>query len=328
MAIRRLEVRPMEPADADACAGLWSSRFRRLMGVDDAAPVPTTWLTEPSRVRRFIAERVDAGLTLTAGGDIAGYLVADRGRFHGRTAAFCPVLSHSVVPEHCEWGYRMLYREASAAWVGDGILDHYITIMDGDRGAMALFFDLGFGRYVIDAYRRATPLHTAAPADCRVRRVGVEALTEVRSLMDLAVAFFREAPLFLVQQPDSSETLRKLLEDDANAVFIAEVAGTPVGVMNARRSDTADPISLCDRKTGRLDPLGAFIRREYRNRGIGETLLRACIEWCIESGTEVLHVDYEGANLYAAGFWIKHFHPALVSLKRSIHPDIVQPQAD
>lgn len=318
---RRLEVREIEIADAEACAQLWLSGYRRMVAV--AANVPTVWLQEPSRVRTFIASRAVGGYVLTAGTDIVGYLVFDRGQFHGREAAFCPPLAHAVATEHEQWGYRLLYRAASADWVRNGVLDHYVIVAAHGEGLINLFFELGFGRYLIDAYRSVADLPIRRESACSIRRAGPQALAEVRGLMDMSVEFYLQAPLFLRQSPSSDTELASLLIQEKCAVFLAYVGGTAVGLMNVRIADDADSFSLADPETARLDPLGAYIRPEYRNRGIGDDLLAECIRWARDQGAERVHVDFEGANLYASAYWVKHFTPVLLSLKRSVHPDIM-----
>lgn len=319
----RLEARPMESADAAACAHLWISNYRRIALSDGGAAIPDLWIREPSRVREFISARAERGFTLTAGTDIVGYIVYDAFSFHGRRAAFCPALSHGVEDEHRQWGYRLLYRAASAAWVAAGSLDHYLQILYRDQNTCRLFFDLGFGRYVVDAYRGVEDIAGTDGVDCDVRAAGPESFADVRMLMDLATEFYREAPLFLVRERDTDEELRDLLTCETCKVWLARVGGAPVGLMNVRPADAADPITLADSKTALLDPLGAYIKPEYRNRGIGDALLARCVEWSRQQGLIRIHVDYEGANVFASAYWRKHFSPLLYSLKRSVHPDAI-----
>jgi GNAT superfamily N-acetyltransferase len=171
-----------------------------------------------------------------------------------------------------------------------------------DRNVVSLFFDLGFGRYVIDAYRGVAAVPGAAVRVCTIRRAEPSAFAEVRALMDMAMDFYLEAPPFLRQTPNTDADILSLLEQENCAVFLADVGGSAVGVMNVRTDTEADPFSLADSQTARLDPLGAYIRPEYRSRGIGDALLAECVSWAREHGATLVHVDYEGANLYASSY--------------------------
>jgi hypothetical protein len=125
-----------------------------------------------------------------------------------------------------------LYSALSQSWVGEGIPDHYVSLFSDHHRSIALFFDMGFGRYVVDAYREVPDPVTAAPAGCRVIEADGGSLGDVMVLSGLSREFYRRAPLFLVREAESEDQIRSLLSADDGAMFLAAVAEKRVGFMN------------------------------------------------------------------------------------------------
>ena len=67
--------------------------------------------------------------------------------------------------------------------------------------------------------------------------------------------------------------------------------------------------------------LCAYIRPEYRGKGVGTDLLRSICEYCHKNDKSFLHVSFETANPDAIRFWPKHFKPAIRSVRRTVNKD-------
>lgn len=63
---------------------------------------------------------------------------------------------------------------------------------------------------------------------------------------------------------------------------------------------------------------GAYVKTEYRGKGIAKLLLSTIIEWAIKERFVRCSVDFEAANLEACQFWLKYFQPVCRSMVRRL----------
>jgi GNAT superfamily N-acetyltransferase len=97
-----------------------------------------------------------------------------------------------------------------------------------------------------------------------------------------------------------NEDIREAFETDQICIFLAELDNQPVGLS---RGDilTNDPIFRLreDHRCGYVDQM--FVRQGYRDRGIGQHLLRLCEDWFRQQGVEhaVLHAAPKAIRFYA-----------------------------
>jgi len=97
-----------------------------------------------------------------------------------------------------------------------------------------------------------------------------------------------------------NEDIREAFETDQICIFLAELDGQPVGLS---RGDILinDPIFRLreDHRCGYVDQM--FVRQGYRDRGIGQHLLRLCEDWFRQQGVEhaVLHAAPKAIRFYA-----------------------------
>jgi GNAT superfamily N-acetyltransferase len=73
--------------------------------------------------------------------------------------------------------------------------------------------------------------------------------------------------------------------------------------------------------SGQIKELGAYIKKEYRGKGIGTRLLMEVVNYCQNSSIPYIHVNFETANPNASKFWPKYFKPAIRSVRRTINKD-------
>ena len=301
---------------------LWVKEYQRqTMMVKE---LPANWVTDSSQLRLFLKKHVESGrgiVTLTEG-DVVGYMVYDSFNFHGAEIVYCPIMGHSSVEPERVRIYQSMYKHLSGLWVKESIIDHIITFFAPDTKLEDELYQRGFGLYTVDAFRLNEPVQSNCSAS--ILKASLDNIDDIMQIHNEFRAYMQEAPIFLVGNKENREFYENFIINKDSAVFIAEVNGETVGFMSIRRSNEDDIITLATQNIGRIDELGAYIQPSNRGQGIGTGLLKSVINWCREQGIEKIYVDYESANLYASGFWPKHFRPTMYSVKRRVNPDIIK----
>ena len=146
-------------------------------------------------------------------------------------------------------------------------------------------------------------------------------LDELFALVKESDAFYAKAPLFLRRESETEAQIAEMLTSPDYAVFVATENDTIVGYMNTRCHSENDMLTLSDTATALIDPLGAYLKEEYRGRGIGKQLLHEVVTWSSQRKITTIHVDFESANYYANQFWPKYFVPILSSVRRHLNGD-------
>jgi len=316
-------IEPFEAAHIAQAAALWRANYRAVSAAIPGAP--RCWRDDSPALTEALAARAGSpdAVVARAEGELVGYMLGVRSTFHAEPTAYCPVFGHAAREDFAEQVIPLLYQRLAAHWVAGGCLNHLVTFFAADGALQRALYELGFGLMVVDALRPIAPplAERPAPDGLRIARAGVEQLAEVMAMGDESGEYYPQSPLFLMREPHDADYYRGLLADPALAAFVAYWEGRPVGLLNARIPDEDDLFTLADRRTGMLDPLGAYIQADYRGRGIGAQLVRRALAWCAEQGLERVHVDYESANLFARAFWPRYFTPYLYSVKRRVNQD-------
>ncbi len=274
-------------------------------------------------ITAFIEEHAGTGRGVVAKtkGDMVGYMVYDVLSFHGAYTTFCPVMGHASVESGRARIYQEMYRCLSDVWVGDAALDHIVSFFSVDPHLKQALFHLGFGLYVVDAFRSTDPVDSGGEAS--IRQASLSDVEDLACLGEESRKYYRESPIFLVRRKQKRGYYEDFIRSKEAAVFVAEFEGKIVGFMSIRKKSLDDIITLADKDTAMIDELGAYIQPAHRGHGVGAQLLSSVIGWCSEQRIDQIHVDYESANLYAAGFWPKHFTPTVYSVRRRVNPDIL-----
>jgi GNAT superfamily N-acetyltransferase len=301
---------------------IWRENYETASCIVEAAP--ELWLKDTSYFRDFISEHIDKNMGIAAlvENKVVGYMVYDNFQFHGENTVFCPVMGHASISCCKEIIYKKMYQNLSNVWVKDGCLNHLITFFAHESNLKEQLFNLGFGLYVVDAYRRSKAIETREN-HIKILKADISHIEDVAMLGEESGYFYMEAPLFLARDSEKKEYYEELLKNNNAAVFLAYDGDRAVGFTNVRRQEEEDVISLSDQTTGMLDPMGAYIKPNYRGCGLGESLLKEVILWCGDNKLQRIHVDFEAANLFGSKFWIKYFTPLTYSVKRRINQDAV-----
>jgi len=95
-----------------------------------------------------------------------------------------------------------------------------------------------------------------------------------------------------------------------------------IGFINVSVSQDKNIIEMWTENCGLIDEIGAYIKPQYRGKGIGKELLKNVFDFCKSNSIQSIHVDYETANIFANKFWKKYFRPMLLSVRRTINKNI------
>lgn len=135
---------------------------------------------------------------------IVGFLTYDLVDFHNEPAAFFPIMAHAAEASYKLNVYSMMYTYVSQKLVEQGCLNHLFTFFALDQALQAYLFELGFGLYVVDAYRGLQHIPIEGKEhDIVVRKAGLNDVDELLGLVQESARYYAEAPLFLKR--DSKE---------------------------------------------------------------------------------------------------------------------------
>ena len=306
---------------------LWQSKYRQVIKKHPC--LPKSWLGDSPSFFQFLERHLkkDAGIVATYHDNVIGYMVYDLFDFHGEKTGFFPIMSHAVDADYPLVTYSRMYTHLSQVLVDQGCLNHVMTFFACDQELQTFLFELGFGLYVVDAYRdlQNIPPDTTAN-DALVRQATREDIDGLFALVRETETYYPQAPLFLKYKCNNRAEVLNILASPNQAMFIAEANCEMIGFMIIRRYDDEDVITLCDPTTALTAPVGAYIKQAYRGQGIGKRLLREAITWANQQGVTNIHVDYESANYHGNQFWPTYFTPILYSVKRRLNNDIESQQ--
>lgn len=319
----RTEILPFRSSDAEEAFGLWREYAKRCAALSDIA---AKWENlEP--IREFLIGHGEAnlGMVLRQNGVMRAYAAYDRFLFHREDSAFLPIVGHARMPGSSARAFEKLYRALAEKLVGDGCITHFLTCAAEDAELQRIAFRLGFGLYVVDA-TRSSGAESALPAPPGSFCIRSATPRDVDELHELVLALARHlggSPLFLCREAETQDQIAQAVSSDSGAVIVADTDGEIAGFMSVRVAPENSPITMMYKGMGAIEPLGAYVRPEFRSRGIGAALVREVSAWCRERNVSEIHVDFESANLEATAFWLQHFHPTLYSVKRRVNQDIL-----
>lgn len=136
-----------------------------------------------------------------------------------------------------------------------------------------------------------------------VRRATADDLETVVALRLALLREYPEHPVYGRLRPDVETRARALfaaqLESDIEVVFLAEASGDPVGLV--RCVDTvSSPLLLPERY---CYVSSAYVKPDFRRRGILQALIERARDWCDERGLVEMRLHNVGSRESAAGAW-------------------------
>jgi GNAT superfamily N-acetyltransferase len=319
-----LHVEPLQSNHIHAIKALWNMQYLRM--IKGYGFLSQKWLDDTTSFSSFIEQRMDDGNSIAAifQGKVVGYLAYDIFNFHNEKTAFFPILAHAADLSYKLSAYSIMYACVSQELVKKGCLNHLFTFFSLDKALQEFLFELGFGLYVVDAYRSLETISIAEKnSDIAVRKAGMGDIDELYNLVKESNRYYAESPLFLKRESEEKDQVARMITAHDYAVFLAIRKDEIIGFMNIRCNQADDVFTLSDKTTACIDPLGAYIKQDYRGLGVGKKLLCESIAWIGKKSLTNIHVDFESANYHANQFWLNYFTPVLYSVKRRLNNDII-----
>jgi len=328
----RVDIRPLTEGDLDTAARLLAARHR----ADRArSPALSPGYEDPAAVRPFLAQTLTRpmawGVLATQGGEPVGFMIGT-GALVSPSAWYAPVLAprsgqvqyhaHTATGPEAGEVYRHMYAAMAPHWLANGCFAHYVEIGAGDEAAMEAWFSLGFGQTLTLAVRDTEPVAVEPgrlAAGIEIHQAGAEDIEVILRLNDELARHHNAAPVFLPYLPETEAAAREhqveLLEDPANAHFVAYRAGEAVGMQTFHEPDV-QPMARPERC---VYLFGGITVPDGRGGGVGTALLRHSMDWAREQGYDWCALHFFSANIPGARFWTRSgFVPVTERLARQV----------
>jgi GNAT superfamily N-acetyltransferase len=308
----------MKKEDIPQAMTIWHRQFAKYCG---DGSFPDFWDGGHKEMESYLLKQLEKGNAIVAKKNeaIAGFMAWMNIDFHGEKSAFCPTISHAAIEGDKEQVYRAIYNYVSQKWVENNMFNHLWMIFHDDSTLKNILYVIGFGSYVIDACQKTSEI--AFQIDCphRISKAIPSDADLLFNLVEESRHYYLNAPIFLKRDIYTKEALSNVI-DESN-VFIAWDNSVPIGVMSLTMSKRYNIETLAGVRSGLIKDLGAYIKPEYRGKGIGTRLLKEVFDHCKNASIPYVHLSYETANPFANRFWRKYFKLIILSVRRTVNKD-------
>lgn len=154
-----------------------------------------------------------------------------------------------------------------------------------------------------------------------VRKGGPSDLDALRNLYSEFYSFNAELqPNFYLPVRESGDYPSGELNNDSAAIFIAFMDNISVGFIHIREESTPPYPSVAKHQFGSI--IDVFVRKNYRNQGVGRLMISYAKQWATGRGLEylelmVLNNNYEAIQFYKGLF----FKPTSITMKHFLESD-------
>ena len=305
------------PEYVDAAARLYSQNFKRLR---EYAPLLPDTLENPAA----IADKLNwlttnaPGVAVWENGQLVGYLgwfLVDQFRRTNRRGAYMAEWGHAAVESQKSRIYRAMYRTAAEQMEAARAQVHAITLLANDAETEKVWYWSGFGLTVVDAIRPMQPFGAPKPTGVTIRKANATDAPRLAQIDEEHCRHYTQPPTFMVLPPsDSAEQFADFLEQPGNSVWIAEDRAQLAGFMRFNAGDY-DGVEILN-APGMVGINAAYVRPEYRGRGIAPAILDAGLAYYAEQGVTRCTTNFESLNPEASALWMRYFQPVAYSLTR------------
>ncbi|HEY42106.1 MAG TPA: GNAT family N-acetyltransferase [Dehalococcoidia bacterium] len=308
----------MKKEDIPQVMAIWHRQFTRYCSNDS---FPDFWNGGKETIESYLMQQIDKGNAIVAKTDktLVGYMAWMCISFHNEQTAFCPIVGHAAMEENEESIYHALYTASSQKWVQDNRFNHLWMTFYDDIGLKDMLYDIGFGSYVVDACQKVSQNILQTNCPYRITKAvhdDADALLELENEFN---QYLLDSPIFLKREEDSSDDIAQIISQ--NQVYMAWDNDCLIGVMSINVDQGYHFEKLTTTDSGYIGRIGAFVKSEYRRKGVGTRLLKEVLSYCLEARKSFVHVSFETANPDANRFWPKYFKPVIRSVRRSINKD-------
>jgi hypothetical protein len=258
---------------------------------------------------------------------IVGYLTGYSGieSFKGSsTGAYIPELAHSSIrDDKKEKIYNKLYRYLAKEMIATNSSTQAITFLANDSIAKDVFYQLGFGLFVIDAIRSIKKVNTKQIKGVVIRKAVEKDLADLKKLDKKILKHLNQSPIYLNRdytEKSLDEMKNKFFGSDRKT-FVAEKDGHIVSCVRVLVNKGGGCELVQDE--GTLGINFAYTEKNMRNTGLASNILGNVLNWGLKNNMKRCSVDFESANIEGRKFWLKHFNPVCYSAIRKLDDRIV-----
>ncbi len=308
----------MKKEEISQVMNIWHNQYEKYCSRD---LFPNFWDGGREKIESFLSQQIERGNAIVAKKDeeIVGFIAWIYADFHNEKSAFCPIVGHAAVEENKEQVYRALYNYASQKWVKNNAFNHLWMIFYDDAVLKNILYDIGFGSYVKDVFQKTSKANLQVNCSYRVLKAVPEDVDLLFPLVEESRLYFINTPIFLKRDVYTKEMFKSFVEQ--NIVFVAWDKTLPIGFISLIKNKRYNIETLAVNGDGLIAGPGAYVKEEYRGKGIGKRLLQEVFEYSNNTSIPYLHISYETANPLANRFWPKYFVPVILSVRRSVNKD-------
>ncbi len=305
------------PEHVDAAAHLYVENFKRLR---EYAPLLPDTLEHPAAIADKLSWLTTnaPGVAAWENGQLVGYLgwfLVDQFRRADRRGAYMAEWGHAAAEGEKRRMYRAMYRAASEQMETARAQVHAITLLANDPETEKMWYWSGFGLTVVDCIRPMEAIGAPKPAGLAIRKATAADAPRLAQIDEEHCRHYTQPPTFMVLPPaDSAEQFAEFLAQPGNSVWIAEDGNTLAGFMrfNAGEYDGVEILNA----PGMVGINAAYVRPEYRGRGIAPAILDAGLGYYADQGVTRCMTNFESLNPEASALWMRYFQPVAYSLLR------------
>ena len=311
-----LKVVPMEENDIAEAIKLWGAQFYHYCHCND---FPDFFSGGKETIEKYLLQQINEGNAIVAKKEdsFAGYMAWMYFDFHNERSALLPTVGNAANLENENAIFHEMYLIASKKWIQDDRFNHLWMTFYDDICLQEMLYNIGFGSHGIDACRQTEPQTFALASNFKITEATENDADEVLAMANESELNLLNPPVFLVREQWTRDEIIEHINTDKT--FIAWDKNRAIGMMSVdiNQKHHFERLTTTDSAGG----LWAYIRPEYRGKGIGTQLLQKTCEYCHKNGKPFLHVGFESANPDAIRFWPKYFKPAIRSVRRTVNKD-------
>jgi GNAT superfamily N-acetyltransferase len=297
---------------------IWYTQYKKYCTQDE---FPDFWYGGQQEIESYLLKQIEKDNAIVAkkDGAIAGFMAWMYVDFHREKSAFCPTISHAATDEDKAQIYHAMYNYASQSWVENERFNHLWMFFHDDSILKNMLYDAGFGAHVVDACRKTSEFSLQIDCPYKISKAVPRDADLLFKLEVESRRYFLNAPIFLRKDVRTKDELINIIEQ--NIVFIAWDNTVPIGMISLILSKKYNIETLAVIGSGQIKGLGAYIKTEYRGKGIGTRLLVEVVNYCRDASIPYVHVSFETSNPFGNKFWRKSFKPIILSGRRTVNKD-------
>lgn len=308
----------MKNEDIPCVLEIWHTQFIKYCSY---GLFPDFWIGGKETIESYLLKQIEKGNAIVAKMNemIVGYMAWMYFDFHKERTAFCPIVGHATLFDNKEKIYLQLYNASSKKWVQDNRFNHLWMTFYDDIHLKNMLYNIGFGSYVIDACQKILPNMFQVNCPFRITKAVSNDVDVLLKLANETTKYYSDAPIFLRREEFSRDHITQIINQEH--AFIAWDNDNMIGVMSFSINQGYHFERLTSVESSYICDIGAYIKSDYRGKGLGTGLLKEVFDYCLKIDKPFIHVSYETANPNASEFWPKYFKPVIRSVRRTINKD-------